>query len=181
MKFRRLSISGVLVVEVEPSRDERGFFARTVCSEEFKQHGLPSIYCQSSVSFNPSKGTLRGMHFQTLPSFEQKLVRCTRGALFDVIVDLRADSETYLRWDGIELSAENHLSVAVPAGCAHGFVTLTEDTEVLYMMSEPFNAGLARGVRWNDPAFGITWPLAPSVISERDAQYPDYTIESQKD
>jgi dTDP-4-dehydrorhamnose 3,5-epimerase len=180
MKFRKLSVSGVWVVEIEPAPDERGFFARTVCAEEFKKHGLPGHYCQSSISFNPRRGTLRGMHYQTLPSFEQKLVRCTRGAMFDVIVDLRPDSETFGRWDSVELSADNHRAVAVPAGCAHGFITLSDETEVLYMMSEPLNAGLARGVRWDDPAFGIAWPERPVVISERDAAYPDYNVTPQK-
>jgi dTDP-4-dehydrorhamnose 3,5-epimerase len=175
MKFSELSVPGVWVVEPEPHADERGFFARTVCAEEFSQHGLPATYCQSSISFNPRRGTLRGMHYQAAPSEEQKLVRCTQGAIYDVVVDLRPSSPTFKKWAAVELTAANRLALAVPHGCAHGFITLEEGTEVLYMMSEPQNAQLAAGVRWNDPQFSISWPMAPVVISARDAAYPDFS------
>jgi dTDP-4-dehydrorhamnose 3,5-epimerase len=177
MKYTPLQIPGVLLLEVEPHTDERGLFARTVCSEEFSARGLPSAYPQSSTSFNKTRGTLRGMHFQISPSQESKLVRCTRGAIFDVVVDLRKDSPTYRNYVGCDLSAENRRSLAIPHGCAHGFMTLEDASEVLYMMSEQHRPELARGVRWNDPAFGIVWPLQPTVLSDRDAAYPDFTQE----
>lgn len=175
MRVSQLSIAGVWVVEPEQRADERGFFARTVCFEEFSRWGLPANYCQSSISYNHQRGTLRGMHYQAPPSHEQKLVRCTQGAIYDVVVDLRPASQTFKQWVAAELTAANRLALAVPYGCAHGFITLTDGSEVLYMMSEPQNAALATGVRWDDPQFSISWPLQPVVISERDAQYPDFT------
>lgn len=172
MKFSASPLAGVLAVDMERIEDERGFFARTFCSDEFAERGLAASMRQCSVSFNARRGTLRGLHYQAAPHAEEKLVRCTAGAVFDVVVDLRADSPTYRRWHGAELSAANHRALYVPAGCAHGFVTLADDTEVFYMISVPYAPGSARGVRWNDPAFAIQWPVQPLVISDRDAGYP---------
>jgi len=152
--------------------DERGFLARSYCAEVFTERGLGPELRQCSVSYNARKGTLRGMHYQSAPHEEHKLVRCTAGAMFDVIVDIRASSPTYRRWYGTELTAQNRRSVFVPPGCAHGFVTLTDDTEVYYMISVAHAPEFSRGVRWNDPAFGIEWALPPAVISARDASYP---------
>jgi dTDP-4-dehydrorhamnose 3,5-epimerase len=155
-----------------PVKDERGFFARWFCVEEFAKFGLATHFSQCSVSSNARKGTLRGLHFQTAPHDEEKLVRCTGGAVFDVIVDLRPESPTHRRWFGTVLTAQNHRSLYVPKGFAHGFMSLLDDTEVLYMMSVPYAPGHAAGLRWNDPALGIRWPLTPTVISSRDAEYP---------
>lgn len=176
MRYTELSVAGVFAVDIEPIADERGFFARTVCSDELAKRGLPAHYCQSSISSNAKRGTLRGMHFQAAPSRESKLVRCTQGALYDVVLDLRQESPTYGHSAGIELSAANRTAIAIPHGCAHGFMTLADDTEVLYMMSEIHNPALARGIRWDDPHFSISWPLVPVVMSERDAQYPDFSV-----
>jgi dTDP-4-dehydrorhamnose 3,5-epimerase len=175
MRATQLAILGVWLLEIEPHIDDRGFFARTACAEEFLKWGLPTQYPQSSVSFNTAKGTLRGMHLQIAPSKEAKLVRCTQGKVFDVVLDLRPASPSFHQSIGVELSAENRFSLAIPEGCAHGFITLVDASEVLYMMSEPHQPNLARGVRWNDPAFGISWPIPPTVISDRDATYPDFT------
>jgi dTDP-4-dehydrorhamnose 3,5-epimerase len=180
MLATHLEIAGVWLLDISPHTDERGFFARTMCAEEFSTKGLPQNYPQSSISFNHARGTLRGMHLQVAPSKEAKLVRCTRGAIFDVVLDLRRSSPTFGRSLSVELSAENRRSLAIPEGCAHGFITLQDASEVLYMMSEPQQAQLARGVRWNDPIFGIPWPFSPVVISERDATYPDFTEELLK-
>jgi dTDP-4-dehydrorhamnose 3,5-epimerase len=172
MIFTETPLRGALVVDIEPQRDERGFFARTFCADELASHGLCPEVTQCSISFNVKAGTLRGMHFQATPHDEDKLVRCVSGAIFDVIVDIRTDSATYRRWLGFELSAENRRALYVPKGFAHGFITLTDATEVLYMISVPFVQDFSRGFRWNDPAVGIAWPKAPTVISERDANYP---------
>jgi dTDP-4-dehydrorhamnose 3,5-epimerase len=176
VRYRELAIAGVFVVEIEPICDQRGFFSRTVCSEDFAKHGLPANYSQSSISFNKVRGTLRGMHFQVAPSRENKLVRCTQGAVYDVVLDLREGSKTFGRSIAQELSAENRLALAIPDGCAHGFMTLLDNSELLYMMTENHNPDLARGVRWNDPRFGISWPMEPVVISERDRGYGDFGI-----
>src|SRR5262249_35742535 len=152
--------------------DERGFFARTWCQRDFENEGLNSRVVQCSVSFSPRCGTLRGMHFQAAPHEEVKLVRCTKGAIYDVIVDLREGSATPLAWDAFELTAENHRALYIPKGVAHGFLTLEDNCEVYYQMSAFFDAPSARGVRWNDPAFGIQWPAQMTVISDRDASYP---------
>lgn len=178
MRYRQLEIAGAWLIEIEPKSDDRGFFARTVCSQEFKQRGLPERFVQSSISYNTKRGTLRGMHLQKAPSKEVKLIRCTAGEIYDVVLDLRKDSPTFLKWIGVNLSAKNRSALIVPFGCAHGFITLQDDTELLYMMSEEQAPELATGARWNDPAFGITWPIAPQVISERDASYPDFVRES---
>ncbi len=172
MKFTASPLAGVYTVDMDRIEDERGFFARTFCSEEFTQHGLEAPTSQCSVSFNARLGTLRGLHFQAAPHDEEKLVRCTAGAIFDVAVDLRAGSATHRQWFGAELTAGNHRALYIPKGFAHGFVTLADATEVLYMISVPHAPGFGRGVRWDDPAFAIEWPLQPVVISARDAAYP---------
>lgn len=172
MKFTETPLQGAFVLDLEPISDERGFFGRTFCTNEFRGHGLMSAVAQCSVSFNAKKGTLRGMHFQAAPHEEDKLVRCTAGAIFDVIIDIRPTSQTRGRWFGIELTAANRRALFVPSGFAHGFITLADGTEVFYMISTPFASGFGRGVRWSDPAVAIQWPLEPVVISQRDASYP---------
>ena len=171
MIFSESPLAGAYMVEMELLADERGFFARSYCAEEFAAHGLPELR-QCSVSYNARLGTLRGMHYQAAPGEEHKLVRCTAGAVFDVIVDIRPSSPTYRRWFAAELSAANRRSLFIPPGFAHGFMSLSEHTEVYYMISVAHAPEFSRGVRWNDPAFGIAWPLAPAVISARDAAYP---------
>jgi dTDP-4-dehydrorhamnose 3,5-epimerase len=174
MKFLPTNIIGVFEVQPEPMQDERGFFARTWCQKEFSAKGLASGLVQCSISYNTKKGTLRGMHYQMAPFEETKLVRCTRGAICDVVLDLRLKSPTYKQWITAVLTAESRNMIYVPNGCAHGFLTLQDDTEVFYQMSEVFDTASARGVRWNDPAFGISWPDKVEVISERDRTYPDF-------
>jgi dTDP-4-dehydrorhamnose 3,5-epimerase len=172
MRFVLTHLAGAYLIEPEPISDERGFFARTYCRNEFAEMGLNPNLVQCNISYNKMSGTLRGMHFQKAPYAEAKLVRCTQGGIYDVIVDLRNDSETFRQWFGVELTAENKNALYVPEGFAHGFITLKDDTEVLYQMSEFFHAECSSGVRWNDPAFMITWPRSISVISERDQNYP---------
>ncbi len=174
MKFHETKISGVFEIHVERKPDERGFFARTWCQNEFESHGLNSALVQSSISFNARKGTLRGMHYQAAPHAEAKVVRCTRGEIYDVVVDLRPYSPTFKDWIALALTADNRDMIYIPAGCAHGFLTLQDESEILYQMSEFYNAESARGVRWNDPAFQIAWPESAAVISERDRTYPDF-------
>ena len=160
------------MVDLEPHADERGFFARSYCAAEFAAQGLGPELRQCSVSYNTRKGTLRGMHYQGAPHEEHKLVRCTAGAIFDVIVDIRESSPTYRRWFGTELTGANRRSLFIPPGFAHGFVSLTDNAEVYYMISVAHAPEVSRGFRWNDPAFAIEWPLMPTVISPRDASYP---------
>ena len=174
MKFLPTPLAGAFVVELELLEDERGFFARSFCEKEFAAHGLDSRLVQCNVSFNRRRGTLRGMHFQAPPKGEAKLVRCTAGAIHDVIVDLRPASATYCRWFGVELTARNRRALYVPERFAHGFQTLADDSEVLYNMSEFFHPELARGVRWNDQRFAIEWPLPDPIVSKRDRGYPDF-------
>ena len=174
MIFEASPLAGAYVISEEPHHDERGFFARTWCQREFEQHGLNPRVVQCNVSFNAKKGTWRGMHYQVAPKAQPKLVRCTAGAVFDCIIDLRPDSPTYCKWFGVELSAQNHRSLFIPAGFAHGFQTLSDNAELLYDMFEWYAPETARGVRYNDPAFSIHWPIEVSVISDRDATYPDY-------
>lgn len=162
------------MIQLEQHGDERGFFARSWCRREFEEHGLDPRLVQCNLSFNRSKGTLRGMHYQQAPFGEAKLVRCVRGALHDVIIDLRPHSPTYKQHFGVELSAENRSALYVPEGFAHGFLTLEDDTEVFYQMSQFYSAEHSRGLRWDDPAFGIWWPTEVRVISERDRTYPDF-------
>jgi dTDP-4-dehydrorhamnose 3,5-epimerase len=173
MTFNETKLRGVYEIEVERKSDERGFFARCWCEKEFREQGLVTTLAQCSVSFNPRKGTLRGMHYQAEPHAEVKIVRCTMGALYDVVVDLRPDSPTFRQWIGVSLTADNRHMVYIPKGCGHGFLTLENNTEVLYQISEFYHPELSRGVRWNDPALGIEWPGGVEVISDRDRSYPD--------
>ncbi len=172
MIFVLAPLAGAYVVDVKRLEDDRGFFARSFCREEFTRLGLNPNFVQCNVSFNPHRGSLRGMHFQIEPHAEAKLVRCTQGAVWDVIVDLRVHSPGYKKWFGVELSAMSRRALYVPEGFAHGFQTLTDDAEVLYMMAEPYHAESASGVRWDDPAFGIDWPIANPAMSERDRTFP---------
>ena len=174
MIFTPTPLPGAIIVEPEPHEDARGLFARTWCRQEFEAHGLETRLAQCSTSFNKRKGTLRGMHYQAAPMAETKLVRCTRGAIFDVIIDLRPDSPTFTRHVAVTLTAENRTALYVPVGFAHGFQTLADDTEVFYQISELYSAEHARGVRWNDPAFAIAWPEDERIITERDRTYPDF-------
>ena len=174
MIFRRTAIDGVWIVEPERYVDERGFFARTWDTVEFAERGLSDCVVQCSVSYNRRRGTLRGLHYQAPPHEEAKLVRCTSGAIFDVALDLRPDSPTLRTWVGVELSGENGHALFVPFGCAHGFLTLADDSEVSYQMSAPHAPEAARGVRYDDPAFGIEWPGEINILNDRDSSYPDY-------
>ncbi len=172
MIFTESSLPGAFLVDLELRTDDRGFFARSYCPDEFAAQGLGTPLRQCSVSYNARQGTLRGLHYQAAPHEEHKLVRCTAGRIFDVIVDIRPHSGHYQRWFGTELSAQNRRALFVPPGFAHGFLTLSDDAEVYYMISVPHAPQHAQGFRWNDPAFGIQWPSVPSVISPRDAAYP---------
>lgn len=174
MIFAETAIPGVVVVEPEPIRDPRGAFARLHCPDAFARAGFPFAPVQTSLSHNIRTRTLRGMHYQAAPYAETKLVRVTRGRALDVVVDLRPDSPTHRRWAAVELDAEGARAILIPEGIAHGFLTLEDHTDVLYQIAPAYVPGHDRGVRWNDPAFGIAWPAAPAVISDRDAAYPDY-------
>lgn len=174
MRFTETQIPGVVLAEIVPHSDARGAFARLHCPDEFEAAGHPFVPAQTSLSRNPKRLTLRGLHYQPAAHAEVKLVRCVRGAVFDVAVDLRADSPTHRRWVGTELSAENGRALLIPEGVAHGFLTLTDDTDVLYQIAPRFEPGHEAGVRWNDPAFAVQWPFEPTLISDRDAAYPDY-------
>jgi dTDP-4-dehydrorhamnose 3,5-epimerase len=174
MRFTTLELSGVVQVDIEPREDARGLFARSFCREEFSAHGLDPTISQCNISFNGKRGTLRGMHFQVSPHEEVKLVRVTRGAIFDVVIDLRRDQPTFRRWISVTLTADNRSALYIPSGFAHGFQTLTDDVEVFYQMNEAYHPELARGVRWNDLAFGVAWPILPPILSEQDATRPDF-------
>jgi|SRR6516225_328753 len=174
MIFTRTKLPGVFIVEPEKLEDERGFFARSWCRREFEAYGLNPCLVQCDISFSQKKGTLRGMHYQVAPFSEVKLVRCTMGSIFDAIIDLRPESPRFKEHMGVILSADNHKMFYVPDGCAHGFITLDDSTEVFYQMSEFYASEHGRGVRWNDPAFKISWPLVPTMMSERDRTYPDF-------
>lgn len=174
MIFTETKVIGAHIVEVERLMDERGFFARTWCLREFTKQGLDPNQAQFSISFNHKRGTLRGMHIQLPPNAETKLVRCTQGAIYDVVADLRIGSPSYMQWDGWELTAENRKAMYVPKGCAHGFVTLVDNTEVYYQISDFYNLDYAHGFRWNDPLFNIEWPVEVSMISHRDRNYVDF-------
>ena len=174
MIFEPLAISGAYRIIAEPHRDTRGSFARIYCPEEFTAHAIPFTSTQLNLSENLKRCTLRGLHFQEAPHAEAKLIHVIRGRAFDVIVDLRAGSASYGKWVGIQLDAAAPAAVFAPEGCAHGFLTLADDTALLYQMGRPYIPGHERGVRWNDPAFGIAWPAAPEMISERDATWPDF-------
>ena len=175
MIFTPAALPGIVIIDPEPLADERGLFARTFCEKEFADHGLHTGYSQCSTSFNVDPHTLRGLHYQVAPYAETKLVRVTQGAVYDVAVDLRPGSKTFRQWFGIELSADNRRQLYIPQGFAHGFQTLTDRAEVYYQISVPYHADAARGVRWDDPAFGIRWPATPTrIISDRDRAYPDF-------
>ena len=173
VQFRPTPLAGAVVVELERHEDDRGFFARTYCDREFAAAGLPTAWPQQNLSHNNQAGTLRGMHYNAVPHREAKLVRCVNGAIWDAIVDLRPDSPTRLRWFGVELSAEAGNALYVPEGFAHGFITLRDQTDVHYLMGQPYQAGAARGFRWNEPRVGIAWPMQPRTIADRDRTYPD--------
>ena len=175
MKFHATDISGVIRIDVDVLADPRGFFARTWCAEELAAAGIDGTLAQCSISYNTLAGTLRGMHWQQEPWGETKIVRCTRGSIYDVALDLRADSPTRLQWIAVELSADNRRALCIPPGVAHGFQTLTPDSEVLYMISTPHHPEASAGVRWDDPAFAIEWPIADPILSERDATYLDFS------
>jgi dTDP-4-dehydrorhamnose 3,5-epimerase len=172
--FTATKLPGAFVLEPERREDGRGFFARTWCRQEFAAHNLPTRLVQCNISFNTRRGTLRGLHYQAAPYGEAKLVRCTAGAIYDVIIDLRPDSAMFMQWLAVELTAENRRMLFIPEAFAHGFQTLVDHTEVFYQMSEFYVPDAARGIRWNDPAFGIRWPDAERIISERDQHYPDF-------
>lgn len=175
MRFEALPIDQAMLVRIEPQADPRGYFARIFCAREFAAAGLPTEAVQSSLSYNARRGTVRGMHFQWPPSQEGKLVRCIRGGLFDVLLDLRPASPTYLRHAAVRLDTDNRDAVYIPPGVAHGFQTLVDATEVLYQMTDAYAPDLAAGVRWNDPQFAIDWPITSDlVIADRDASYPDF-------
>jgi dTDP-4-dehydrorhamnose 3,5-epimerase len=176
MKFEQTAIPGVWLIDIEPHGDERGFFARTWCVEEAVAHGLNPACVQCSVSFNKQRGTLRGMHWQAEPRAEAKWIRCTRGAVWDVALDLRSESSACGKWTAVELRAVNHRTIYIPEGVAHGFQTLEADTELLYQMSEIYVPELARGARWDDPAFGIKWPVSNPILSDRDRTYEDFRL-----
>jgi len=180
MIFKKTNLEGAFIVEIQRLEDGRGFFARSFCQREFQEHGLNPNLAQCNISFNKVKGTLRGMHFQVAPHEEAKLVRCTQGAIHDVIIDLRPDSPNYMHHFAIDLTAEAHNALYVPEGFAHGFLTLAPETCVFYQMSEFYAPGYARGFRWNDPAFNLKWPVEIEMISERDANYPDFSTELLK-
>lgn len=178
MLFHETPLPGSYLIDLEKKGDERGFFARVFCTSEFEKTGLEKNFIQVNNSLSANKGTLRGIHYQLAPKSEVKLVRCIRGALFDIIVDLRVDSKTFGKWYGAELSAENRRMMYVPKGFGHAFLTLEDQTEALYMVSEKYAPDLERGIRWNDPKFNILWPIAPTVISDKDKNHPDFSVET---
>ncbi|MHA6250226.1 dTDP-4-dehydrorhamnose 3,5-epimerase [Pontibacter sp. CAU 1760] len=174
MIFTETKLKGAFIIDVKRLEDERGFFGRSYCKREMEEHGLNTNMVQANVSYNKKKGTLRGMHMQVSPYEETKLVRCTRGAIYDVIIDMREDSETYKQWIGVELTADNYRMLFVPEGFAHGFITLEDNSDVTYNVTQYYTPGSERGIRWNDPAFNIEWPIEPQVISEKDQAHPDF-------
>jgi len=174
MKFIETNLNDAYVIEIEPHKDERGFFSRFWCRQEFESQGLDTKLVQCNISFSERIGTLRGMHYQIAPFEETKLIRCTMGAISDVIIDLRSKSSTFKKWFSIELNSENHLGLFVPKGFAHGFQTLKDNTEVFYMMGEFYHPECERGIRWDDPMFKIEWPIETKIISSKDQSYPDW-------
>ena len=172
MKFTKTSLADAVLIDLTQLTDDRGFFARTFCADTFQKEGLVSVYPQSNHSSNRKAGTLRGMHYQKAPHEEVKLVRCVKGALHDVIIDLRPESPTYMKWEGFDLTEENGRILYVPAGFGHGFQTLVDDTHAAYQVSHPYTPGAEGGVRWDDPALAIRWPLPVAVISDKDASWP---------
>jgi len=180
MRFTPTAVAGAMIVEAQRTEDERGFFSRVFCAREFAAQGMESAFVQASVSRNRRARTLRGMHFQAQPHPEAKLISCRAGAIFDVVADMRMHSPTFGRWFGVELTAENGKAVYVPEDCAHGFMTITDESEVFYQMTALYVPELARGFRWDDPTVGISWPHAPGVISERDKSLPDFVTVAQE-
>ncbi|QLH10215.1 dTDP-4-dehydrorhamnose 3,5-epimerase [Nitrosarchaeum sp. AC2] len=178
MKFINMEIEGCIIIEIEKKIDTRGFFARTWDREIFKKQNLNENLSQCSISFNNKKGTIRGIHFQIHPYSETKLVRCTRGSIFDVIIDLRTNSKTFKKWISVELSEENYKMIYMPEGVAHGFQTLENNTEVFYQMTQLYMPEFARGIRWNDPQFNITWPIKSPILSEKDSKHIDFNERS---
>lgn len=176
MRFVPTTLAGAYVIELDRIEDERGFFARSFCEDEFRQQGLEASFVQCSVSYNTRKGTLRGMHYQKQPHAEAKIIRCTRGAIYDVIVDMRTSSPSYGRWFAADLTADNYRMLYVPKECAHGFQTLEDGSDILYMMSERYHPEVSAGMRWDDPGIGIRWPLSDPILSGRDAGYPDFVF-----
>ena len=177
MIFKATKLEGAFVVELKKIEDDRGFFARTFCKKEFAEHGIATSMVQANTAFSRRKGTLRGMHYQREPYAEAKLMRCIRGAAFDVIIDLRPNSETYCQWFGIELTAENGCMLYVPEGFAHGYQTLVDDTEMAYLVSQFYTPDAEQGVRWNDPRFNITWPIDTEIeLSDKDRSWPNYDL-----
>lgn len=177
MIYTQTKLPGVYQLDLERFDDNRGFFAPSFSASEFAEHGMASIFVESNISYSKSAGTLRGMHYQGSPHGQDKLVRCTRGAIFDVAVDLRPESSTFRQWIGVHLTDENRSMLYIPADCAHGFQTLTDDTEVFYMVSKPYKPMAGRGFRWDDPAFDIEWPATDErILVERDRTYPNYTL-----
>lgn len=174
MIFQELKLKGACIIEIDKYKDERGFFARTWCEEEFKKQGLMSRIVQTNISYNYQKGTLRGMHYQIKPHEEAKIIRCIRGAIYDVIIDLRPESSTYREWISLELTADKFQMLYIPELFAHGFQTLVNDTEVYYQMSEFYAPSAGRGIRYNDPAFDVKWPCEVSLISDKDASWPNF-------
>jgi dTDP-4-dehydrorhamnose 3,5-epimerase len=174
MRFEPTALGGAWVIELDRHVDERGAFARAFCESEFASIGLPTRFPQCNLSFNTRAGTLRGMHVNVAEHLESKLIRCVRGSIYDVIVDLRDGSPTERQWAAVELSADNGRALFAPTGFAHGFLTLEDNTDVLYHMGDVYHPDAARGFRWNDPCFGVRWPFGPTVISTRDATYPDF-------
>jgi dTDP-4-dehydrorhamnose 3,5-epimerase len=174
VKFTQTKLKGAYLIEIEKLSDDRGFFARSWCQKEFESHGLTSRVVQANVSYNLKKGTLRGMHYQVAPYQESKLIRCTRGAIFDVIIDLRPHAPTYKQWVGVELSADNYTMFFVPEDFAHGFQALADHTEIFYQVSQFYTPGSEKGIRFDDPAFDVQWPLEVSVISDKDRNWPDF-------
>lgn len=174
MKFKSTTLRDVWLIALEPAFDDRGFFARTFCVEEFAAHGLETSYAQHSISFSTHSGALRGLHYQREPHSEVKLVRCVKGAIWDVVIDVRPDSPNYLQWQGFDLSSRNGNQLYIPKGFAHGFQTLSSDVEVNYLISEPYSPQSADGIRYDDPAFGINWPLPVTKISEKDLKWSNF-------
>jgi dTDP-4-dehydrorhamnose 3,5-epimerase len=172
MLFTETKLQGAYLINLKRLEDERGFFARTFCRQEFKEYGLNIEIAQANISYNKKKGTLRGMHMQLAPFEESKLIKCNQGAIYDVIVDLRKKSKTFLQWIGAELTSENHQMIYVPEGFAHGFITLEDNTEVSYQMSQFYAPGYEKGYRWNDPVFDIEWPMEPVIMAEKDKNFP---------
>ena len=174
MKFIETKLPGAFVIEPEKKEDKRGFFTRTWCKNELGNHGLKAEIAQVNINFNKQRGTLRGMHYQAAPYGECKIIKCTRGAVFDVVIDLRKDSPTYLDWIGVELTGDNFRMLYVPENFSHGFITLEDQTEICYMVTQFYTPEAERGIRWDDPSFNIKWPLHPQVISDKDSSYPDF-------